>query len=75
VLEVGDTDTVIAGTVTVAEAVFVESTSDVAVTATLRSLAGGLAGALYVANVPLGVDVGETEPQGAAEQETLHVTF
>jgi hypothetical protein len=39
-------DTLIAGTVTVAEVALVVSDTDVAVTVTVRSLAGGVAGAV-----------------------------
>jgi hypothetical protein len=67
------TGTVIAGTVTVAEDDFVVSVADVAVTFTVRSLGGG-GGAVYVVATPLAVEVGETVPQGAGEQDTLQVT-
>jgi hypothetical protein len=67
------TGTVIAGTVTVAEDDFVVSVADVAVTFTVRSLGGGW-GAVYVVATALAVDVGETVPQGAGEQDTLQVT-
>jgi len=43
---VGSIETVIAGTVTVAESDFDVSAADVALTVTLRSLAGAVAGAV-----------------------------
>ena len=41
---------------------------------TARSLGGGVEGAVYVVEPPLIVDVGETFPHGAAEQDTVQVT-
>jgi len=67
------TVTVIAGTVIVAEAIAKELDTEVAVTVTVKSLGGG-AGAVYVVAAPLAVDVGATLPQGAVEQDTVHVT-
>ncbi len=72
--DVGEAATVIAKTVTVAEAKFVESATEAAVRATLRLLDGAAEGAVYFVAAPLAVDVGETEPHGAVEQETLHLT-
>lgn len=69
----GETDTVTAGTVTFAVNDLVVSVTEVAVMLTAKSLAGG-AGAVYVVAAPLAVDVGETPPQGAGEQDTVHVT-
>jgi hypothetical protein len=51
VAEFGDTDTVTAGIVTVADPDFDISSTEVAVMVTFMSLAGGLAGALYVTEV------------------------
>lgn len=65
--------TVIAGTVTVAEAIASGSPTEVAVTVTCRSPPGG-GGALYVVGAPLAVAVGETLPHGAVAHVTLHVT-
>jgi hypothetical protein len=65
--------TVIAGTVTVAEAIASGSPTEVAVTITCRSPAGG-GGALYVVAAPLAVVVGETLPQGAVAHVTVQVT-
>ena len=39
-----------------------------------KSLGGGVEGAVYVVEPPLLVDVGETVPHGAAEQDTVQVT-
>ena len=63
-----------AATVTVAEAETEESLTDVAVMFTARSVAGRVAGAVYVAAAPLAVVAGDTDPHGAAAQETLHCT-
>jgi hypothetical protein len=63
-----------AGTVIVAEADFDPSVTDVAVSVTVSVLGGAVVGAAYVVGVPLAVDVGETLPQGAVEQETLQLT-
>jgi hypothetical protein len=65
--------TVIAGTVTVAEAHAWELATDVAVTVTCKSLTGG-GGAMYVVAVPLAVVVGEILPQDAATQDTFQLT-
>lgn len=70
----GVTVTAIAGTVAVAEAVFVVSLTDVAVRVTTRFAAGGEAGAVYVVAAPLDVEPGETEPHGGAEHDSVHVT-
>ena len=51
VAELGETETVIAGTVTVAGEVFVASVTEVAVMVTATSLGGALAGALNVTDV------------------------
>jgi hypothetical protein len=48
--------------------------TEVAVMVTGGSLAGGVAGAVYVVAAPLAVAVGETVPQGAGSHETDHVT-
>jgi len=53
VAEVGETDTVTGWTVTVADADFDISSTELAVMVTVRLLAGALAGALYVAEVPV----------------------
>jgi hypothetical protein len=62
------------GTVKEAEADFVKSDTEVAVSLTLRLLAGSATGGVYIVGVPLGVDVGETLPQGMEEQDTVQVT-
>lgn len=71
--EVGVRETVIAGTVIMAACDLVASDAEVAVSMTLRSLAGAVIGALYVVLVPLAVMVGETLPQAAAGAEHLIV--
>jgi hypothetical protein len=59
--------------VTVAEPDLDLSVTEVAVTDTVRLLAGGEAGAVNVTTSPLAEVVGETEPQGAAGQVTVQV--
>jgi hypothetical protein len=59
------------GTVIVAEADFVGSLTEVAVSVTFRLLAGGVGGAAYVVNIP---EVGETAPHEAAEQVRVQFT-
>jgi hypothetical protein len=51
--EDGETPTLIAGTVRPSEFDFDGSATEVAVTVTFKSLVGGLAGALYVAELPV----------------------
>jgi hypothetical protein len=58
--------------VTMAEAVFVPSLTEVAVTVTW--FGGLLDGAVYVVEAPLAVELGETEPHDDVEQDTFHVT-
>jgi hypothetical protein len=70
----GDTETVIVGTVTVIVPFLVMSATEVTVIVTVRSLAGGAGGAVYVVGAPLAVLVGETEPHCDTEHETIHVT-
>jgi hypothetical protein len=53
---------------------FVGSATDVAVMVTATSFAGGVPGAVYVVGSPLEVVVGDTLPQGAGAQETVHAT-
>src|ERR1700745_3987467 len=65
---------VIASTVMVADADFVESAIEVAVSVTFRSLAGGGLGAEYVTAAPLDVALGETEPHCCVEHDTVQVT-
>jgi hypothetical protein len=60
-------------TVTAPGADLVPSATDVAVTATSRFAATEL-GAVYVVATPLAVAVGDTEPQGAVEHDTVQVT-
>ena len=62
------------GTVIVEAADFVESLAEVAVSVTLRSFAGGVGGAAYVAGIPLRVEVGETAPHEAAAQVRVQFT-
>jgi hypothetical protein len=69
----GDKDTVGAVTLTEPGADLVPSATDVAVTVTLR-FAAAVLGAVYVVAAPLAVAVGDTEPQGAVEHVTVHVT-
>jgi hypothetical protein len=69
----GDKDTVGAVTLTEPGADLVPSATDVAVTVTLR-FAATVLGAVYVVAAPLAVAVGDTEPQGAVEHVTVHVT-
>jgi hypothetical protein len=64
----------VAGTVIVVEAETEESLTDVAVMFTARSATGLVGGDVYVAAAPLTVVAGDTEPHGAAAQETLHCT-
>jgi hypothetical protein len=59
------------GIVTLAVAFLVLSVTEVAVNVTVMSLAGGVAGAVYVTAAPLDACVGETLPQGAVGQETV----
>ena len=70
---VGATDTERAMTVTAPGADLVPSATDVAVTVTLR-FAATVLGAVYDVATPLAVAVGDTVPQGAVEQDTVHVT-
>jgi hypothetical protein len=58
--------------VTTADADFVGSLSDAAVTVTW--LGGLLAGAVYVVEAPLAVELGETDPHDEVEHDTFHVT-
>ena len=74
VAEEGDTETVIAGTVTVIVPFLVVSATEVMVIVTMRSLGGGVVGAVYVTGIPLVVIVGETEPHWATEHVTVQVT-
>jgi hypothetical protein len=60
------------GTVIVAEADSVGSLIKVAVSVTIRLVAGGVGGAAYVVLVP---EVGETAPHEAAEQVIVQFTF
>jgi hypothetical protein len=74
VAESGAMVTATDGTVMVAEAFFVGSAAEVEVMVTVRLVAGGTAGAVYVVEEPLGVGVGETEPQEEEEQDTVQLT-
>ena len=65
--------TVIVETVTVADAAAKVLATEVAVTMTGKSVAGG-AGAVYVTAVPLAEDAGETPPQVGTPQETVQAT-
>jgi len=58
----------------VADADFVESATEVAVSVTFRSLTGGGLGAEYVTVAPLDVALGETEPHCCIEHDTAQVT-
>jgi hypothetical protein len=55
-----------------ANAVFVWSLTEIAVTVTW--FGGLLVGAVYVVAAPLAVEVGETNPHDEVEQDTVHVT-
>ena len=70
----GDTETAIAGTVTCAEAVSAGSATEAATTATVALLTGGVRGAEYVVDTPLGVVAGDTVPHGAVAHDTDHLT-
>lgn len=70
----GATETVIAGTVIVAEVAAKGLATEVAVSVSVKSLAGGVPGAVYVVVAPLSVEAGETAPQGAGEQDNVQVT-
>lgn len=61
-------------TVTVAVFEIKVSAAEVAVTVTDESLMGGVLGAVYVVAAPLAVAVGDSEPQGGVEHDTVHVT-
>jgi hypothetical protein len=74
VAEVGATETVVPGTVTLAELDTEVSATGLAVTTTDKSPAGRVPGAVYVVATPLAVAVGETVPHGAAEHDTVQVT-
>jgi hypothetical protein len=69
----GSTSTTIAGTVTRALATASELATEVAVTITCKSFAGG-AGAVYVTGMPLRLDGAEVLPHGGAGQEIVQVT-
>ena len=64
---------IVGRTVIVTVPVFVGSLKEVAVRL-IRRLAASNAGGVYVVAAPLAVDVGETVPQDAAEQNTLQPT-
>jgi len=65
---------VTAETVTVEEAVAAALLTEVAVSVTPKLEARGAGGAAYVVGLPLAVAAGDTVPQGAAEQDTVHAT-
>ena len=73
VAEEGDTATDRAGIMIVAVADFVGSAAALALRVTVKSLAGG-PGAVKVVGAPFPVDAGDTDPQEAAAQETVHIT-
>jgi hypothetical protein len=70
----GETETKIAGNVTIAEAVFVGSATEAAMTATVTLFVGGVRGAEYVVDAPLAVVTGETVPHDAVGHDTDHLT-
>jgi len=72
-VEDGSVSTVIAGTVIEAAATANALDTEVAVTETAKSLAGG-PGAVYVIATPLAVAAGATLPHGAVAQDTAQVT-
>lgn len=69
----GSTSTTIAGTVIRALAIASEFATEVAVTVTCKSLAGG-SGAVYVIGTPLRLEAAETLPHGDVGQETVQLT-
>lgn len=69
---VGATDTPTDGIVMVADADFVLSVIEVAVSVTVKLLAGGTVGAVYV--VVVAGEAGDTVPHGAVEQLTVQFT-
>ena len=73
VADEGETDTESAGMVIVAIANFVGSAAALALRVTVKSVAGG-PGAVNVVDTPFVVDPGDTDPQEAAEQATVHIT-
>jgi hypothetical protein len=72
--EVSEAVTVTAEKVIVAELDLEVSATAVAFTVMVMSLGGGAAGAVYVVETPLVVEVGETLPHCDPEQLTLQVT-
>jgi hypothetical protein len=71
----GVTETAVpAGTVIVADFDTEVLATEVAVMVTVKLLAGGVVGAVYIVATPLAVALGETAPHGAAEHDTVHVT-
>jgi len=70
----GETKTVTAKTVTIADAALEVSATEVAVMITSKSLGGGVEDAVYVTAAPLRLEVGATLPHGAPEQDTVQLT-
>jgi hypothetical protein len=70
----GAIDTAMGGTVTVAAADAEGLETEVAVMVTVKLLAGGVVGAVYVVAAPLAVPVGKTEPHGVGEHDTVQLT-
>ena len=68
------TVTAVPRTVTVAKFDTEALAREVAVMVTAKSLAGGVVGAVKVVAIPLAVVVGEAEPHGAGEHDTVQVT-
>lgn len=75
VADVGETETVMAGTVIVAEPDFVASALETAVRVTVRSLSGGVAGAVYVVGFEVGLlSVPHVGEQGVTPSVSVHAT-
>src|SRR5207244_11512040 len=70
----GETKTVTAKTVTIADAALEVSGTEVAVMITSKSLGGGVVDAVYVTAAPLRLEVGATLAHGAPEQDTVQLT-
>lgn len=70
----GEVAMVIACTVMLAEAFFVGSDNDAAVSVTTKSLAGGVPGAVYVTCTPLADAADETVPHCATAQDSVQLT-
>lgn len=70
----GATEILMAGTVIIMFSYSEGLSTHVTVIVTLKSLAGGAAGAMYVVAAPLAVAPGKIVPHGDAEHDTAQVT-